>query len=114
MDFIGLIAVLGAFAMPAYVVKVTSDNKRKRAELAAGPSNEVTAKLVDENKLLRERVENLESIVCSVDHDLNLKLARVIDEHRSLVLAPAAPGPMQIAAAAAAEAESAPQANVAL
>jgi hypothetical protein len=114
MDIVGLISVLGAFALPGYIVKVTSDNKRKRAELAAGPSNEVTAKLVDENKLLRERVENLESIVCSVDHDLNLKLARVIDEHRSLVLAPAAPGPMQIAAAAAAEAESAPQANVAL
>jgi serine/threonine protein kinase len=110
MDFVGLIAVLGAFAMPAYVVKVTSDNKRKRAELAAGPGNDVTAKLVDENKLLRERVENLESIVCSVDHDLNLKLARVIDEHRSLVLAPAAPGPMQLAAA---EADAAP-ANAAL
>jgi serine/threonine-protein kinase len=72
--------------------------------------------LVHENKLLRERVENLESIVCSVDHDLNLKLARVIDEHRSLVLAPAGPGPMQLAAAGdgAAAGGVGPPANAAL
>ncbi|HUS30868.1 MAG TPA: serine/threonine-protein kinase, partial [Kofleriaceae bacterium] len=43
------------------------------------------------------RVENLEAIVCSVDYELNKKLAKVIDEHRSLVLAPGNPGPMQVA-----------------
>jgi serine/threonine-protein kinase len=45
-----------------------------------------------ERELLRERVENLESIVCSVDFELNQKLAKVIDEQRSMILPGAATG----------------------
>ena len=97
MDLIGLIAVIGAFALPMYWVKARHEERKRRLELESGPKRdpETDQKLLEENKLLRERVENLESIVCSVDFELNQKLAKMIDEHRSLVLAPGSPGPMQ-------------------
>src|SRR5262249_28518308 len=51
---------------------------------------------------LRERVENLETIVCSVDFELNQKLAKMIDGQRSMVLPAAAPAPAAPAPTAAA------------
>src|SRR6476469_7365832 len=86
MDLVGLVAVLGAFGLPMYAIK--SRNDRHRAEraqhlLPAPQNNEEMKLLVSENKLLRERVENLESIVCSVDFELNQKLAKMIDETRA-------------------------------
>ncbi|HTL39178.1 MAG TPA: serine/threonine-protein kinase [Kofleriaceae bacterium] len=102
MDLVGLVAVLGAFAVPLYALKTRHDAKMRelaaknpQAQLAAGKQAQQAQLLLEENKMLRERVENLEAIVCSVDYELNKKLAKVIDEHRSLVLAPASPGPMQ-------------------
>ena len=97
MDLIGLVAVLGAFAVPLYALRVRHEERKRKLELESGGKRQpqLEAKLVEENKLLRERVENLESIVCSVDFELNQKLAKVIDAHRSLVLAPGGPGPMQ-------------------
>src|SRR5262245_40217443 len=97
MDPIGLVAVLGAFAVPLYFLRVRHEERKRKLELEAGPRRDPKeeAKLLEENKLLRERVENLESIVCSVDFELNHKLAKVIDEHRSLVLAPPNPGPLK-------------------
>ena len=103
MDIVGLMAVMGAFGIPLYAIRTRHEERKKRLELEAGKSGggEQAKLLVEENKLLRERVENLESIVCSVDFELNQKVARLIDEQRSLVLAPGNPGPMQIAAAKA-------------
>ena len=95
-DIVGLVAVLGAFGIPLYAIKTRHEAKRLELEAKAGggKGNEKQAQLLlEENKLLRERVENLESIVCSVDFDLNKKLAKVIDEQRSLLLPPAANGP---------------------
>src|SRR5687768_10426707 len=61
--------------------------KERRLELEAGGHKpEDQKRLVEDNKLLRERVENLESIVCSVDFELNQKLAKVIDEQRSQIM----------------------------
>src|SRR5580704_12606325 len=97
MDIVGLMAVLGAFGLPMYAIKQSAETKRKRHQLALGPGTEVTAKLIDENKLLRERVENVESIVCGVDLDLNRKRARVIEAHQSLMIQPGGVGPMQVA-----------------
>ena len=101
MDLIGLVAVLGAFGIPLYFIKTRHEARKLeleamtgRKQLAAGQADDVKL-IVEENRLLRERVENLESIVCSVDFELNKKLAKVIDEHRSLVLSPGSPGPMQ-------------------
>jgi serine/threonine-protein kinase len=85
-------AVLGAFAVPLYAIKASADARRHKRELDArargllGPG--VDARILEDNKLLRERVENLESIVCNVDFELNQKLARVIDESRIAQIAP--------------------------
>src|SRR5678816_1438393 len=97
MDITGLIAVIGAFSIGPAIVYLRSRHRpeERKLELEArtggSPSNNETKQLVEENKLLRERVENLESIVCSVDFELNQKLAKVIDEQRSLLLLPVAP-----------------------
>ncbi|MBA3394038.1 MAG: serine/threonine protein kinase [Deltaproteobacteria bacterium] len=87
MDLVGLIAVMGAFAVPLYAIKVRYEERRRRLELEAGKGSgedtEQVKRITDENRLLRERVENLETIVCSVDFELNQKIAKMIDEHRS-------------------------------
>ncbi|HEY5947509.1 MAG TPA: protein kinase, partial [Kofleriaceae bacterium] len=109
MDLVGLVAVLGAFAVPLYALRARHEERKRRLELEAGKQGggEGAEQLREENRLLRERVENLESIVCSVDFELNQKVAKLIDEQRSMVLAPVNPGPMQIAAEAAAQKEQA-------
>jgi eukaryotic-like serine/threonine-protein kinase len=106
MDLTGLIAVIGAFSIGPAIVYLRSRHKleERRLELEArggGAGSKETKQLAEENKLLRERVENLESIVCSVDFELNQKLAKVIDEQRSLMLpAGLSPPPMARAASA--------------
>jgi serine/threonine-protein kinase len=95
-DLAGLMAIVMSLGMAPAIIYIRGQNKLKerRLELEArtGGGDDETKRLTEENKLLRERVENLESIVCSVDFELNQKLAKVIDEQRSLVL-PAAPTP---------------------
>ncbi|HET7505327.1 MAG TPA: serine/threonine-protein kinase [Kofleriaceae bacterium] len=91
MDLTGLVAVLGAFGIGPAIVYLRNRHKieERKLELEAkngGRDGPETKRLAEENKLLRERVENLETIVCSVDFELNQKLARVIDEQRSLAL----------------------------
>jgi serine/threonine-protein kinase len=87
---IPIFAILCTFGVAPAIIYLRGRHKieARRLELEAktGGSGEETKRLVEENKLLRERVENLESIVCSVDFELNQKLAKVIDEQRSLVL----------------------------
>src|SRR6185503_21053712 len=102
---IPLFAILGTFGIPLFWIKSRHETRRRQMELEheqrrlpAGSSDEVQ-RVTEENRLLRERVENLESIVCSVDFELNQKVAKLIDEHRSMVIQPGGPGPMQIAAA---------------
>src|ERR1700704_991881 len=95
-DVIGLIAVLGAFSVGPAVIYLRSKAKlaEKRLEPEGGKpvDTEEVKQLTSDNKLLRERVENLESIVCSVDFELNQKLAKVIDEQRSMIPPAAPPG----------------------
>src|SRR4051794_32711676 len=92
MDITGLIAVIGAFGIGPAIVYLRGRHKleERRLELKARTGgdggNRETKRLTEENKLLRERVENLESIVCSVDFELTQKLAKVIDEQGSLIL----------------------------
>ena len=114
-DLAGIVAIIMSLGMAPAIVYLRGQHKlkEKRLELEArtGGSGEDTKRLVEENKLLRERVENLESIVCSVDFELNQKLAKVIDEQRSLVLpapaAPASPTPPGLDRTATAHGESA-------
>ena len=106
----GVLAILGTFGMAPLIVYLRGRHKlqdkqlelelQKQKALPPGSNDEVK-KLEEENKLLRERVENLESIVCSVDFELNQKLARLADEQRSLILpAPAPPAALDRTATA--------------
>jgi serine/threonine protein kinase len=66
---------------------------RQGGGLDAGAVREIEA-LRAERKLLVERIENLETIVCGVDLELNQKLNKLIDEQRLITdggLSPAAP-----------------------
>jgi len=90
-DPVAFLAILGAFGVPLTWLKYRYQERKQRLELEAksrghGADDDTVKRITDENRLLRERVENLESIVCSVDFELNQKIAKVIDEHRSLVL----------------------------
>ena len=95
LDPTGCLAVLGAFGVGPLVIYLRNRHRieEKKLEIeartgGAGGGKE-TKLLLEDNKLLRERVENLESIVCSVDFELNQKLARLIDEQRAPGQAPA-------------------------
>jgi len=93
-DLAGLLAIVMSLGMAPAIIKIRADAKLKarKLELEAGGGGN-NKLLLEENKLLRERVENLESIVCSVDYELNQKLAKMIDGQRSQVQLPApAPG----------------------
>jgi serine/threonine-protein kinase len=84
-----IIAILMVFGAPALVAIKWLDYRRDkhRAELAASRDKADPKELEAmraERKLLVERIENLETIVCSVDHDLNQKLVKLIDEGRLL------------------------------
>jgi hypothetical protein len=91
----GVIAIIMVFGMAPAIVWLRSRAKleEKRLELEARTGGGDSKRIVEENRLLRERVENLESIVVSVDFELNQKLAKVIDEQRSLILAAPAAAP---------------------
>ncbi|MGE5186052.1 MAG: serine/threonine-protein kinase [Acidobacteriota bacterium] len=99
-DITGIVAIIGTFGMAPLIVYLRGRHKERERELELEakrqlllPAGDDVKKLEDENKLLRERVENLESIVCSVDFELNQKLAKLVDEQRSMVIAPASPSP---------------------
>src|ERR1700759_3998680 len=92
-DIAGLLAIVMSLGMAPAIIKIRSDAKLKqrKLELEAGEGGgKATKRLLDENKLLRDRIENLETIVSSVDYELNQKVMKLLDEQRSRVL-PAAP-----------------------
>ena len=127
-----VIAVLLTFGLPMYIVKKVTEGRTERhrrdheakmamltggthgaaAGGAAGGGGGVSAKeladLKADRKLLAERIENLETIVCSVDYELNQKVARLLEEQRSMIAlpAPAAVGPAVATAAPALAAEA--------
>ena len=80
MDITGLVAVLGAFGIGPAIVYLRNrhrlEERKLELEARTGGSASETRRLSEDNRLLRERVENLESIVSSVDFELNQKLAR--------------------------------------
>ncbi len=97
-----IVAILAVFGMAPFIVWLRSRHKleEKRLELQAknGGVKQLesadTKRLLEENRLLRERVENLETIVCSVDMSLNQKVARLVDDQRAAMSpgnAPTAP-----------------------
>src|SRR5262245_18364533 len=85
-DIAGLIAIVMSLGMAPAIIKIRGDHKLKQRKLereaGGGMKKEAQQKLLDENKLLRDRVDNPESIVCSVDFELNQKLVKLLDEQR--------------------------------
>jgi eukaryotic-like serine/threonine-protein kinase len=82
---IPIITILMAFGLPMYVVKRRYDFREKeRLREGDVPERKELEALRTERKLLAERIENLESIVCSVDYELNMRLARLADDQRRL------------------------------
>ena len=111
-DIVGLAAIIMSLGMAPAIIKIRADSKLKarKLELEAGGglNGAATKRILDENRLLRERVENLEAIVTNVDYELNQRVAKLIDEHRSLALPPAPIAQLAATAATAATAEITP------
>jgi serine/threonine-protein kinase len=80
-ELIGLIAVIMSFGLPLYIVKRRYDARdRDRLKEAGGAPPKELEDLRAERKLLAARIENLESIVCSVDYELNMRLSRLASD----------------------------------
>src|SRR5262245_45845764 len=96
----GLLVPLGFFGMIAFIVWVRAHYRaleRGAADpklLGTGDAQKRIKGLEEEKRLLESRVQNLESIVCSVDFELNQRLNRlVVEAGPPAQLAMAAPGP---------------------
>jgi eukaryotic-like serine/threonine-protein kinase len=102
----GVIAIIATFGFVPLIIwlrgrhKIEARKLELEARTGGGPDTKL---LLEDNKRLRERVENLETIVCSVDFELNQKLAKLVDGQRLLVPAAdaAATAPATAAAGAA-------------
>ena len=81
-----IIAILMTFGLPMYWVKRRYDLREaaRKRQLEGGSEAKELEGLRQERKLLAERIENLESIVCSVDYELNTRLARLASEQARL------------------------------
>jgi eukaryotic-like serine/threonine-protein kinase len=80
------------------VEKGVKEFAKNRAERPDGAVAKEIEGLRHDRKLLVERLENLETIVCGVDLELNQKLHKLIDEQR-LLTSGAVPAPAQAAVA---------------
>ena len=83
------------FGMPVAIVGITQYFRFKREQLRAGRREDPKQleKEREERKQLEARVQNLESIVCSVDLELNARLNRLAAAHSIAgALPPANPG----------------------
>lgn len=96
---IAIVAILATFGIPALIIKRWMELRHERllAEKGGGQGKEQLEAMKDERKLLLGRIENLETIVCSVDHELNLKLNRLLIES-NVGATPALPAPTEAAA----------------
>ncbi len=82
MDLVGIIAIIMVFGPPFYWLKRRYDLKEKTLEGREDPK--LLVAMEKERKLLQARVENLESIVTSVDYELNLRIAKLTSASRQL------------------------------
>src|SRR5215470_4726392 len=86
-----IIAIIMSLGMPVFIVAIVSHYRYRTKELAAKSQGGVNPKLLEasekERKALEARIQNLESIVCSVDFELNQKLNRIIVEKSQVMAA---------------------------
>ena len=76
----GIVAIVATFGMPVFIVTVVQYFKYKNNQLRArqGEDPKQLEKEREERKQLEARVQNLESIVCSVDLELNARMNRML------------------------------------
>jgi serine/threonine-protein kinase len=101
----GVIAILAVFGMPVLIVFIRAHFKHQadllqvRAKEGGDPKRLATAS--EERKALEARIQNLESIVCSVDFELNQKLNRlIVDKSQVMPALPASAAAAGISALA--------------
>ena len=88
----GILAIIMIFGMPVFLLGIRKHFQLKEKQLEfkqkglAGPEREQLEELRQERAQLQERVENLETIVCSVDLELNAKLNRLASQQSFLQL----------------------------
>jgi eukaryotic-like serine/threonine-protein kinase len=114
----GIVALVMIFGMPVFIVGIREYFKHKRLALERGQQSPEEKKRLEalekERALLVQRVENLETIVCSVDMELNVRLNRLAAQQSQLALPPpAAPPAVPAPAGAAGEPSSAPTVQIA-
>ena len=87
----GSMVVFIVFGMPVAIVGIVSYFRYKTRQLMQGTPQEKKElqDLQKEKKLLEARVQNLESIVCSVDFELNQRLNRLAAQQSAIGLLPA-------------------------
>jgi eukaryotic-like serine/threonine-protein kinase len=84
----GALAILMVFGMPVFIIFIRAYYKHQSALLESGKVDVKQLKASEaERKALEARIQNLESIVCSVDYELNQKLNRVIVEKSQVMAA---------------------------
>jgi serine/threonine-protein kinase len=101
--------VFTIFGTPVAIVGIVSYFRYKTRQLTQGSSPQKQKELEDlqkEKKLLEARVQNLESIVCSVDFELNQRLNRLAAHQSALGLLPPHPPTHQKSQAAGAGGEA--------
>lgn len=88
-ELIPIIAIVTTIGLP---IVLLFKHKQRKLELEAqrqgllpNADAKLSAELREENKRLRERVENLETVVLNVDFELNQRLLRVASEHSRIL-----------------------------
>ncbi len=89
----GIIAIIMIFGMPVFIIGVNKYFQYKKLKLQADlkrlPEDKSRVDALEkERALLEKRIENLETIICSVDFELNAKLNRLAAQQSQLFLAP--------------------------
>jgi serine/threonine-protein kinase len=91
----GIIAIIMIFGMPVFIVGIRSWFKYRTAvhererQLPSPEEKKRIERLEADRALLEERVQNLETIVCSVDLELNARLNRLAAQQSRIALPPA-------------------------
>ena len=89
----GIIAIVMIFGMPVFIVGINQYFKLRRLKLEkeslGGPKERKRIEALEQERAqLEGRVQNLESIVCSVDLELNARLNRLAAQQSVLALPP--------------------------
>ncbi|HEY2742992.1 MAG TPA: serine/threonine-protein kinase [Polyangia bacterium] len=98
----GIVAIISVFGMPVFIVGIVSYARYKAQQLRGKQKDDPKQleKEREERKQLEARVQNLESIVCSVDLELNARMNRMLAAQSAIGALPPHPPSDKLAATA--------------